>query len=114
MFKRRLTLGAALLVCTATAHAYDWPLVIPADTKAQHYILEIAGTWPGRTVITRRTGAGGTNYAKRFYDCLNHTVKYLGTGATLAGMARSQPEPDMAPVAPGSVADYVEREACKR
>ena len=87
------------------------PTTIPSDSKAQHYTLEIAGTWPGRTVITRRTGAGGTHYAKRFYDCLNHTVKYLGTGATLADMARSQPESDMAPVAP---ADYVEREACKR
>lgn len=111
---RRLTLAAALLACSAATHAYDWPLAIPSDTKAQHYILEIAGTWPGRTAITRRTGTGGTLYAKRFFDCLNHTVKYLGTGATLAAVARSQPESDMTPVAPGSVADYAEREACKR
>jgi len=111
---RRLTLGVALLACSVIAHAYDWPLTIPSDAQAQHYILEIGGTWPGRTAITRRTSASGTHYAKRFYDCLNHTVKFLGAGATLDAMAQSKPDEDMAPVAPGSVADYVEREACKR
>lgn len=111
---RRLALGAALLLFSAATCAYEWPLGIPGDTKAQYYILEIGGKWPGRTVITKRTGASGTHYAKRFYDCLNSTVKYLGTGATLADMARSKSDPDMAPVAPGSVADYVGREACKR
>ncbi|KRA17533.1 hypothetical protein ASE35_08900 [Lysobacter sp. Root916] len=101
-------------MCSAATYAYEWPLGIPTDAKAQNYILEIGGKWPGRTLITRRTAAGSTNYSKRFYDCLNHTVKFLGTGGTLSKMALSKPEADMVPVAPQSVADYVGREACKR
>lgn len=111
---QRLALTAALLLFSATTQAYEWPLGIPSDSKAQHYILEIGGKWPGRTAITKRTDAGGTTYAKRFYDCLNHSVKFLGRGDTLTRMALSKPEADMAPIAAGSVADYVGREACKR
>lgn len=111
---RRFALAAALLMFSAATSAYEWPLGIPSDAKSQYFILEIGGKWPGRTVITKRTGADGTNYSKRFYDCLNGSMKYLGNGATLDDMARSKPDQDMAPVAPRSVADYVGREACKR
>ncbi|KRA17524.1 hypothetical protein [Lysobacter sp. Root604] len=111
---RRFALAAALLMFSAATYAYEWPLGIPSDAKSQYFILEIGGKWPGRTVITKRTGADGTNYSKRFYDCLNGSMKYLGNGATLYDMARSKPDQDMAPVAPRSVADYVGREACKR
>lgn len=111
---RRLALAAALLMFSAATCAYEWPLGIPSDTKAQYFILEIGGKWPGRTVITKRTASAGTSYSKRFYDCLNSSVKYLGNGATLDAMARSRPEEAMAPVVPQSVADYVGREACKR
>ena len=111
---RRLALTAALLTFSITAYAGEWLLSIPTDLKARHYILEIGGKWPGRTAVTKRVAASGTSYTKRFFDCLNHSVKYLGTGDTLAAMTRSNAEPDMAPIQARSVADYVGQEACKR
>lgn len=111
---RRLALAAALLLFSTAAFASEWLLIVPTDTQAQHFILEVGGKWPGRTVVSKRVAANGTRYSKRFYDCLNHTVKYLGTGDTLIAMTRSNAEPDMTPVKARSVADYLEQEACKR
>ena len=114
---QRLVLATALLVASVASVASqsaERPLVVPTDAKANYTILEISGQWPNRTIVTKRVGSSGTSYSKRIYNCSNSTVKYLGTGDTLADMARSKPDPRMAPVVSQSIADYVGRQACKR
>lgn len=103
-----------LAVLSSSASAKETPLVVPTDAKAKYAILEVAGAWPSRTIITRRVGPSGTTYSKRLYNCANNTVKYIGTGDTLEEMARSKPDPKMAPIVPEAIADYVGRRACKR
>ena len=104
-----------LLVAAAPllASAAEVPISVPSDPKAQFFVLEKGGTGNDRTIVTKRVGPSGTSYSKRLYNCKNSTVKYLGTGDTLAEMKSSKPEPNMAPIVQGSIAYYVGREACK-
>ncbi len=111
---QRLVFAIAVLATSAIASAAEKPLVVPTDAKAKYTILEIDGKYPNRTIVTKRVGSSGTSYSKRIYNCSNNTVKYLGSGDTLAEMARSKPDPKMAPIIPQSIADYVGRQACKR
>jgi hypothetical protein len=110
---RRLAVFA-VLVMPLSAIAADTPLHIPTDANAKYTILEIGGEWPDRTIVTSRVGPSGSSFSKRLYNCSANTVKYLGTGDTLAEMASSKPDPNMAPIVPQSIADYVGRQACKR
>lgn len=111
---KHLSLATALFVASMAAHSAETPLIVPTDAKAQYTILEIGGKFPNRTIVTKRVGSSGTSYSKRLYNCSNNTVKYLGTGDTLAEMANSKPNPNMAPIVSQSIADYVGRQACKR
>ena len=111
---QRLAFAIAMLAASTGASAAEKPLVVPSDAKAKYTILETGGKWPNRTIVTKRVGSSGTSYSKRLYNCSNNTVKYLGSGDTLADMARSKPDPRMAPIVPQSIADYVGRQACKR
>jgi hypothetical protein len=111
---QRLVIAIALLVTSAVARSAETPLTVPTDAKAKYSILEIGGKFPNRTIVTKRVGSSGTGYSKRLYNCSNNTVKYLGTGDTLADMAGSKPDVSMAPIVSMSIADYVGREACKR
>ncbi len=111
---QRLVFAIAMLAASAGASAAETSLVVPTDAKAKYTILEIVGKWPNRTIVTKRVGSSGASYSKRLYNCSNNTVKYLGSGDTLANMAHSEPDPKMAPVVLQSIADYVGRQACKR
>ncbi len=111
---QRLILATTLLVCAGSIHASEKPLTVPSDSKAKYTILEVGGKFPSRTIVTKRVGSSGTSYSKRLYNCSNHTVKYLGSGDTLSAMASSKPDPKMAEIVSGSIADYVGRQACKR
>ena len=111
---QRIVFVIALLTASAASFAAEKPQVVPTDAKAKYTILEIGGQWPNRTIVTKRIGSSGTSYSKRIYNCSNNTVKYLGSGDTLADMAQSKPDPKMAPIVPQSIADYVGRQACKR
>lgn len=111
----RLVFAALLLLGgIAPALAAEKALNIPSDPNARFAVLEVGGDWPNRTIVTRRTGPSGTSYSKRLYDCAAMTVKYLGSGDTLAQMDASPPDPRMGPIVAGSIADYVGREACRR
>lgn len=88
-------------------------LSIPSDSNAKFFVLEKIGSGAERTIVTKRVGSSGTSYSKRLYNCTDRTVKYLGSGSTLAGMNSSQPDPNMSPIASGSIAYYVGIEACK-
>ena len=105
---------ASLIAALAQTGSAGTPLHVPSDPKAAYTILEVGGTWPDRTVITRRDGPSGVSYSKRLYDCENSTVKYLGSGDSLEAMEKSKPDPQMAPIADNSIAYYVGLEICKR
>jgi len=91
----------------------ETPLSIPSDSKAQYFVLEKSGSGAERTIVTKRVSSSGTGYSKRLYNCADKTVKYLGTGDSLAAMDASNADPNMAPIVADSIAYYVSVEACK-
>lgn len=86
---------------------------VPSDSGAQYYVLDKGTLGSLRTITTKRIGPSGSSYSKRLYSCSGSTVKYLGTGDTLAEMNRSSPSGDLSPIVKGSIAYYVGLEACK-
>ena len=101
------------LCISASALAAEKPLSVPSDSKAQFFVLEKGGSGAQRFIVTKRVGSSGISYSKRLYDCNDSTVKYLGTGDSLAAMAASRADLNMGPVVQGSIAYYVGVEACK-
>ncbi len=101
------------LCISGSAFAAEKPLSVPPDSKAQFFVLEKGGRGDQRTIVTKRVGSSGTSYSKRLYNCTDSTVKYLGTGDSLADMAASMADPNMGPIVQGSIAYYVGIEACK-
>ncbi len=101
------------LVITVSALAAEKHLSVPSDSKAQYFVLEKGGKGAERTIVTKRVGTSGTSYSKRLYNCTDSTVKYLGTGDSLAKMAASRADPNMGPIVNGTIAYYVGVEACK-
>lgn len=93
--------------------AMSRPLRVPSDSKARYTVLEIAGTYHLRTIVTRREGSSGTSYSRRLYDCASDTVTYLGTGDSPEAMRTSRANPRMGPVGEGGIAYYVGIEACR-
>lgn len=86
---------------------------VPSDAGASYFVMDSpTSSGSNRTIVTRRAGTSGESWSKRIYDCANYTAKYLGTGATRAAMDASRPDPNMAIVLPGTIADYVGRVAC--
>lgn len=108
----RYTLLATSLAITASASFADTPLHVPSDPKATYTILQRDVEGIERTITTKREGSSGTTYSKRLYNCVEHTVKYLGTGESLDQMNASAPDLKMVPVVTGSIADYVGEIAC--
>lgn len=100
-------------VVSMPVFAAETSLIVPSDPKAQFFILDKKNNGYERTIITKRVGPSGTSYSKRLYDCKDNTVKYLGTGDSLAEMESSKPDPKMGPIVQGSIAYYVGIEACK-
>lgn len=89
-------------------------LNVPSDTKGRFEVLEVGGTWPNRTIVTRRSGPSGVTYSKRLYDCSGRRVKYLGAGDTLEEMQQSRADSNMAEIVPRSIAYYVGQRACRK
>jgi hypothetical protein len=89
------------------------PLNVPSDSTARYFILEKGGKGALRTIVTKRVGSSGTSYSTRLYNCVDNTVKYLGTGDSLEAMRKSYPDPNMGSVIQGSIAYYVANEACR-
>jgi hypothetical protein len=102
-----ILLGYASLVSAA-----EVPISIPSDSRALYVVLEKGGRGDERIIVTKRVGSSGTSYSRRVYNCRENTVKYLGTGDTLAAMNSSSPDPRMGPIVEGSIAYYVGRYAC--
>ena len=98
---------------SVSALAAETPLSVPSDQKAQFFVLEKGGNSSERTIVTKRVGSSGIGYSKRLYNCTNSTVKYLGSGDSLAAMAASKADLNMGPIVQDSIAYYVGVEACK-
>ncbi len=102
------------LIVSSSALAEETSLSVPSDPKAQFFVLEKSGSGSQRTIVTKRVGSSGASYSKRLYNCADSTMKYLGTGDSLASMNKSNPDPNMSPIVQGSIAYYVGLEACKQ
>ena len=90
------------------------PIIIPSDLKALYFIVDRGVTGKEHTIVTKRVGAtSGMTYSNRLYNCIDRTVKYLGTGGTLYEMDKSEADKNMTPIVEGSIAYYVGIEACK-
>ena len=109
----KLFLVVLSLVVSVSVFAAEKPLIVPSDPKAKFFVLEKEGSGAERTIVTKRVGPSGSSYSKRLYNCKNRTVKYLGTGDSLAEMDSSKPDPSMGPIVKGSIAYFVGLEACK-
>ena len=108
---RHTLLTIALAVAAPAAFA-ETPLHVPSDPKASYMILQRDTQGVERTITTKREGSSGTTYSKRLYNCAEHTVKYLGSGESIEQMNASSPDPKMAPVISGSIADFVGEAVC--
>lgn len=101
------------LIIFESALAAEKLLTVPSDPKAQFFVLDKIVKGEERTIVTKRVGPSGTSYSKRLYNCTEGTMKYLGTGTSLAEMATSRADINMGPIVQGSIAYYVGVEACK-
>ncbi|QHF03764.1 hypothetical protein N015_15630 [Pseudomonas asturiensis] len=87
-------------------------IVVPHDPTGQHELVEKSGAPTNRVVVTRRESLLGVIYSKRVYNCTNHTVNLVGTGATLEIMGSANAVSGMGPVIRDSTAEYIQTEAC--
>jgi hypothetical protein len=117
-----LVLCAAMAACTKEKNYVSAPVdamspvppfTVPSDAKANFYFLEKGGEGNERTIVTKCEGPSGITFSKRLYNCVDHTVKYLGTGDSLEAMVTSAADPAMAPIVEGSIAYYVGLQACR-
>jgi hypothetical protein len=106
-------LMTASVFAAGFAVAAEKPFAVPSDPKAQYVVLQKEGKGAERTIVTKREGTSGVSFARRLYNCTDNTVKYLGSGETLAGMAVSRPDPRMSTIVQGSIAYYIGVEACR-
>lgn len=109
--KKIITMALALFAFQANAAEYQ--VTIPSDSGANYTVLQKEAVGNFMTIVTKRDGKSGTSYSKRMYSCENNTVKYLGTGDTLEQMDNSAPDENLSPIVPGSIAEYIGREACR-
>jgi hypothetical protein len=102
-----------LVACCLLAGAAEIPISIPSDANASFFVLEKSGKGLERTIVTKRIGSSGTSFSKRFYNCKDDTVKYIGTGDTIEAMNTSRPDLRMSSIVQGSIAYHVGIFACK-
>lgn len=102
------------IIIATSAFAAEKPLDVPSDPKAKFFVLEKGSSGAERTIVTKRVGPSGTSYSERLYNCTDRTVKYIGTGDSIAEMvASSKVTTNMGPIIQDSIAYYVGIEACK-
>lgn len=104
--------GAGMLAC-AGGMAAEYPVDIKTDPEGRHFVVEKQGTGSNPVLVTKRVGPDkSTHFMKRSFDCKNWTVRYLGEGATLEAMNKSQADPDSTAIRNGSIPDQFARHAC--
>lgn len=109
----RKPLLTLVLLASPLTHSAEYKIAIPSDSKAEYTVLTKGENAGLKTIVTKREGSSGVSYSERAYDCVNRTVKYLGSGDSLEQMKSSAADQNMSDIVPGSIADYVGNEACK-
>lgn len=98
----------------ARRKANGMPIAVPSDARASYWLMDtVVKDGANRIIVTRRSGSSGESWSRRVFNCSAYTVKYLGTGSTRAAMDSGKPDPNMANVLPGTIADDVGRVACQ-
>lgn len=89
-------------------------LPVPSDQRASYFVMDkVVVHGASRIIVTRRVGPSGETWSRRTFNCADYTVKYLGSGSSRAEMDAGKPDPNMANVLPGTIADDVGRAACR-
>lgn len=109
----RKALLVLALLASPLAYSAEYKIAVPSDSKAEYTVLTKGEVDGLKTIVTKREGSSGVSYSERAYDCVNQTVKYLGSGDTLEEMKSSPADQKMSGIVSGSIADYVGNEACK-
>lgn len=109
----RAAFAATGLLAAAAAFAAEYPIDLKTDVKGKFYVVEKSGTAENPVVVTRQVRPNQTtHFIKRWFDCKNWTVRYLGEGETLAELQNAQPEPDSTAIAEGSIPEQLARHVC--
>ena len=111
--KLHALIASAGLLAGAGAIAAEQAVEIKSDPSGKHYIVEKQGTGENPVLITKRVGPdNNTHFMKRWFDCKNWKVRYLGEGPTLEAMNKGAPDPDISPIEDGSIPDHFARHVC--
>jgi hypothetical protein len=66
-------------------------------------------------VLTRQVRPNQTtHYIKRWFDCKNWTMKFLGEGDSLEELKNSPPDPDTTAIAEGTINDQLAKHVCPK
>ena len=88
---------------------------VAADPGVQYVIFNVLRRPDGRIeVASRRKGSSGTSYAKRLVNCQDWTFMYLAEGDTIKALSIPRPDPEMAPLTPGSSSTVITYHACRQ
>lgn len=64
-------------------------------------------------LVTKQVAPNKSSYyIKRWFDCKNWTVRYLGEGDSVEAMNKAAPEADSTAIAEGSIPDQLARRIC--
>jgi hypothetical protein len=109
VLKKLLIISAWVLPCSLTSAT---PLQASFDPDAQYAIVKISGDPERLSVVTQRTGLSGTSYSARQFDCISHTVRFMGSSTSLKGLADARPDEEPTPIFKGSLSRYISEVAC--
>ncbi len=106
-------LGLAAGMGASLSCAAEYLIDIKTDLQAKFYVVEKGGSAELPTLVVKRVRMQGTpNYTKRVFDCRNHSVQVLGSGASLKAMAKAEPDDKSFPVDEGTINAQLWRHAC--
>jgi hypothetical protein len=112
---RILVLAVVGLTGSLPALAAEYPIEINTDIKGKYYIVEKTGTSNNPVLVTKQVRPNATtHYIKRWFDCKNQTVRYLGEGDTLEELNKAAPEPDSTAIEEGSIPDQLAKHVCPK
>lgn len=109
MLKKLLIASAWALHCSS---ALATPLQASFDPGAQYAIVEITGAPEKLSVITQRTGISGTSYSARQFNCIERTVRLMGSGTSVQDLASARADEEVTPIFKGSLSHAISNIAC--
>ena len=104
---------AASVLLSASVHAGNRPLSVPADWRAKYFVVDKSWRGGERVIVTKRVARDGTSYSKRLYNCEKNLVRSLGEGDSLKELEAAAPETQMGLITPESISYFISLEACR-